>query len=855
MTQAASLELFSPAVRGWFGAAFESPTRVQEAGWASIAKGDHTLMLAPTGSGKTLAAFLWCLDQLANQPPPLREDRCRVLYISPLRALSYEIERNLTAPLAGIAMEAERRGLPPTDIAVATRTGDTAARDRRRLTRTPPDVLITTPESLYLLLTSNARRILRSVETVIVDEIHAVAGTKRGAHLALSLERLDHLIRSGKGEGKVVAGEASAPQRIGLSATQRPLSELARFLGGAGRSVSIVDAGVPKKLELEVIVPVEDMRDAGQFVPANRHDAAVVESIPDGRSSIWPSIHVRLIELIRAHTTTLVFVNNRRLAERLASRVNELAGEELVLAHHGSIARDRRLVIEDSHKAGRVRGIVATSSLELGIDMGAIDLVVQVESPPSISSGLQRIGRGGHTVDATSVGKFMRKFSGDLLETAVAVRQMELGAIEPTRVPRNPLDVLAQQIVAMCAMEPWSVDELEAVVRGSYPFSELSREALEGVLDMLSGRYPSDEFAELRPRIVWDRAANVLSARGDAKMFAVTSGGTIPDRGLYGVFLGEGGPRVGELDEEMVYEARPGETFLLGASTWRIEQITPNQVIGSPAPGEPGKMPFWHGDSMGRSAELGRALGTFIREISAMPRKGAVRRLLEENRMDEHAARNLLDYLEDEREATGDLPSDRTIVVERFRDELGDWRVCVLSPYGGRVHAPWSMAIERSLSNRFGINVQTIWSDDGIAIRMPEGEFDDLDSIPLIAPDDVEDLVVEGLGTAALFGARFREAAARALLLPRRRPGSRTPLWLQRQRSSDLLRVAGRYRDFPILLEAYRECLQDVFDVPALKLLLSGLASRETRIVAVDVSAASPFASSLLFSYVAEFMY
>ena len=765
-------------------------------------------------------------------------------------------ERNLTAPLAGIAMEAERRGLPPTDIAVATRTGDTAARDRRRLTRTPPDVLITTPESLYLLLTSNARRILRSVETVIVDEIHAVAGTKRGAHLALSLERLDHLIRSGKGEGKVVAGEASAPQRIGLSATQRPLSELARFLGGAGRSVSIVDAGVPKKLELEVIVPVEDMRDAGQFVPANRHDAAVVESIPDGRSSIWPSIHVRLIELIRAHTTTLVFVNNRRLAERLASRVNELAGEELVLAHHGSIARDRRLVIEDSHKAGRVRGIVATSSLELGIDMGAIDLVVQVESPPSISSGLQRIGRGGHTVDATSVGKFMRKFSGDLLETAVAVRQMELGAIEPTRVPRNPLDVLAQQIVAMCAMEPWSVDELEAVVRGSYPFSELSREALEGVLDMLSGRYPSDEFAELRPRIVWDRAANVLSARGDAKMFAVTSGGTIPDRGLYGVFLGEGGPRVGELDEEMVYEARPGETFLLGASTWRIEQITPNQVIGSPAPGEPGKMPFWHGDSMGRSAELGRALGTFIREISAMPRKGAVRRLLEENRMDEHAARNLLDYLEDEREATGRLavrPHHRCGALSRRIGGLARLRAVAVWRTGSRALVDGDREKpEQPVRNQCADDLERRRNRNPHAGgRVRRSGLDSADRAGRR----------RGLGcrrarhSGALWGPFSRGGGSGASSAPTSPGAVGLPLWLQRQRSSDLLRVAGRYRDFPILLEAYRECLQDVFDVPALKLLLSGLASRETRIVAVDVSAASPFASSLLFSYVAEFMY
>ncbi|MDP8937233.1 MAG: DEAD/DEAH box helicase [Actinomycetota bacterium] len=844
----ASLDRFSPVARAWFEGAFAAPTPAQERGWAAIGGRDHTLILAPTGSGKTLAAFLWALDRLVTTPPAADTDRdggrCRVLYVSPLKALTYDVERNLRAPLAGMALEAERRGLPVPAVKVATRTGDTSQSDRRDLVRHPPDILITTPESLYLMLTSGAREVLRSVEHVIVDEIHSVAGTKRGAHLALSLERLERLT-------------PRPPQRIGLSATQRPLDEIARFLGGraggADRPVTVVDAGVRKPLELQVIVPVEDMAEMGK--PIDNGDGALLSGPaagdPEARHSIWPSIHPVLLDLIRAHRSTLVFVNSRRLAERLASRLNELAGENLVRAHHGSVAREQRLEIEDALKAGKLPALVATSSLELGIDMGAIDLVVQVESPKSVASGLQRIGRAGHQVGEASRGRIFPKFRGDLVEAAVVVSRMKAGLIEETRIPRNPLDVLAQQIVAMCAVDDLTVDQVAHVVAGAYPFADCSRPMLENVLDMLAGRYPSDEFAELQPRIVWDRVEGTLRARAGARMLAVVSGGTIPDRGLYGVFTPEG-TRVGELDEEMVYESRPGETFVLGASTWRIQDITRDRVVATPAPGEPGKMPFWHGDGVGRPAELGRAIGAFLGDVDRWPDE----RLAEECALDPLAVRNLRAYLAEERSVTGGVvPTDRQIVVERFRDELGDWRICVLSPLGGRVHAPWALAIEAKVRERSGVEVQTLWSDEGIVVRLPEAdESPPVESI-LIEPEEVEELVVGELANSALFAARFRENAARALLLPRRRPGSRTPLWQQRQRAADLLAVASKHGEFPILLETYRECLRDVFDLPAVVELMTSIRSRAVRVVSVETPSPSPFASSLAFAYVANFLY
>jgi ATP-dependent helicase Lhr and Lhr-like helicase len=847
-TRSDSLAPFSEATRTWFREAFAEPTRAQELGWRAISAGSHALIHAPTGSGKTLAAFLWCLDRLMTEAPPSRKT-VRVLYVSPLKALAYDVERNLRAPLAGIRRTAERLGLPVPEISVASRTGDTPADARRQLTRNPSDILVTTPESLYLLLTSQAREILRGVEHVIVDEVHAIAATKRGAHLALSLERLSHLADAD-------------PQRIGLSATQRPLERIGAFLAGVGREVRIVDAGARKELDLEVIVPVSDMARMGEAIEVDEAPGGPAAG-PEARHSIWPSVHPRLLELIRAHRSTLIFVNSRRLAERLAARLNELAGQELVRAHHGSVAREQRLEIEDQLKAGKLPALVATSSLELGIDMGAIDLVVQIESPPSVASGMQRIGRAGHQVGEPSTGKIFPKFRGDLVEAAVVVERMKAAAIEETRIPRNPLDVLAQQIVAICAHDRWTVDDLHRLVTRAESFRDLSREQLTGVLDMLSGRYPSDEFADLKPRVVWDRQTDEVASRNDARVVAITSGGTIPDRGLYGVFLpgddaGRGGRRVGEMDEEWVYESRVGETFLLGASTWRIEEILPDRLIVTPAPGEPGKMPFWHGDAIGRPIELGRAIGAFLRELEPMHPDAAVARLRESHALDELAARNLVDYLADQREVTGVLPTDTTIVVERFRDELGDWRVALLTPFGGRVHAPWSMAIEARLREHHGVDVQAMWSDDGIAVRLPEGIETDgstIESALLLDPDEIEELLTTELGGSALFAARFRENAARALLLPRRRPGQRTPLWMQRQKSADLLSVASRYGSFPIILETYREVLRDVFDMPALVELLGAIRARRIRVVSVESRSASPFASSLLFDYVGSFMY
>ncbi|MHB8672272.1 MAG: Lhr family helicase [Candidatus Limnocylindrales bacterium] len=855
---------FSPPVRAWFSGTFATPTRAQVDGWTAIAAGHHTLIHAPTGSGKTLAAFLWCLDRLVVDPSPpptrTRPATVRTLYVSPLKALTYDIERNLRAPLAGIALAAERLGGTAPRISIASRTGDTPADERRDLVRHAPDILITTPESLYLMLTSGAREILRGVEHVIVDEIHTMAGTKRGAHLALSLERLEALRPAGR----------RPAQRIGLSATQRPLETVAQFLGGVGpgRDVAIVDAGAAASLELTVIVPVDDMSRLGDGVPPGDRPGGAAAA-PEARSSIWPAIHPRILELIRAHRSTIVFTNSRRLAERLAQRLNDLAGEQLVRAHHGSVAREQRLAIEEDLKAGRSPAIVATSSLELGIDMGAVDLVIQVESPSSVASGLQRVGRAGHHVGAPSRGVFFPKFRGDLLETAVVTERMRAGAIETTTIPRNPLDVLAQQIVAMAVMDRWTAETIGAVVRRAAPYETLSEEALEGVLAMLAGAYPSDEFAELRPRLVWDRTTGEIVARRDARVVAVTSGGTIPDRGLFGVFLvgepGTPGRRVGELDEEMVYEARAGEVITLGATSWRIEEIGHDRVTVSPAPGIPGRLPFWHGDALGRPVELGRALGAFVRTMettldgTARGRDAAVARLRERHDLDERAAENLVAYLEEETEVAGALPTDRRIVIERFRDELGDWRLVVLSPFGGRVHAPWSIAIEARLAERLGSEVRTIWSDDGIAIRLPEGAAETdaaaVEAIVFPDADEVEDLVVGGIAASSLFASRFRENAARALLLPRRRPGRRTPLWQQRQRAADLLVVASRYGSFPILVETYRECLSDVFDLTALREILAAVARREIAVHRVETVRASPFASSLLFDYVATYMY
>ncbi len=941
---------FHPVTAEWFRSVFDAPTAPQRMGWPVIARGESALILAPTGTGKTLTAFLWCLDRLMlHSPAQTNREDCRIVYVSPLKALAVDIERNLRSPLAGIANMARRRDIPFHEPLISIRTGDTPQRERARFRRHPADILITTPESLYLLLTSQAAEALRTVDTVILDEIHALVPTKRGAHLALSLERLEALIRSGSG------ARNRRLQRIGLSATQRPLEEVARFLGGVEipvedgregrlalestpavsaasseilkekdeltnhvelrddalqeislryRPVTIVNASAPKELKLRIEVPVEDMA---------RLNA--VEELPSGpasqmprRVSIWNAIHPRLLELIRERNSTILFVNSRQVAERLAGAINDLAGEPICRAHHGSLAAYQRSVIEEQLKAGQIKALCATSTLELGIDMGAVDLVIQIEAPPSVASGMQRIGRAGHSVDAVSEGILFPKYRADLVACAAVTRAMHEGHIESTRFPRNPLDVLAQQIVAIVAHPPTSavnrdpgagtrrpapsapslvpspsvpspsapnpsapspslpesqapevsVDYLYNLVRRAAPFGGLTRSSFEGVLDLLSGRYPSDEFAELRPRLTWDRIRNVVTAREGAARLAILNAGTIPDRGLYGVFLAhtEGkSVRVGELDEEMVFESHPNETFILGASTWRIEDITHDRVLVVPAPGEPGKMPFWKGDGPGRPLEFGRRIGALVRELRALPKPVALTRLVAEHDLDPNAAENLLQFLADQEAATGQVPDDRTIVIERVRDELGDWRVCVLTPFGSRIHIPWAMAVSARIRAAGGPEVETLWGDDGFVLRFPDTDEPPDSDWFLIESAEAMRLVLRQLGSTALFAGRFREAAGRALLLPRRRADQRSPLWQLRKRSYDLLSLASRYPSFPLLLEAYRECLRDVFDMPALLETLRAIEQRQLRVHIVETRKPSPFASSLLFSYVANFLY
>jgi ATP-dependent Lhr-like helicase len=974
---------FSAPVRRWFEASFERPTPAQAGGWEAISGGANALICAPTGSGKTLAAFLWGIDRLSRNTAEgpqseqigrfearRRGGGVKIVYVSPLKALSYDIERNLRAPLRGIGA----------DISVGLRTGDTSQAERRAMRKSPPDILITTPESLYLILSSDAREILTGVEAVIVDEIHAVAQSKRGSHLALTLERLDHLVRdhasgaagpvvgegvsppslgfspeedaslaesAGRKRGRRAGGDTPSPtpptaaegngvQRIGLSATQRPLERIAKFLVGPKRECEIVDAGSSKELDLQIVVPVEDMSEPGApSFPNAAGNPTDGEPLAHQRS-IWPAIYPELLKLVREHRSTIVFVNARRAAERLAKRLNELAAEEapgelpatehagntappqpeasdassaggagegaspeerrpvfrppdstsdspssgekpsdggdapspatgpaaethdpspesppeIARAHHGSLSHEERTVVEEMLKSGQLPCLVATSSLELGIDMGAVDLVIQVESPKSVSRGLQRVGRAGHSLGEVSRGRIFPKFRADLLECAVVARRMREGAIEETVVPQNPLDVLAQHLVSMAALDEWEIDEVERLVTATEPFAELSREQLENVLDMLDGRYPSDRFAELRPRIVWDRTRGTMHGRKGARQLVVTNAGTIPDRGLYGVHLPDG-RRVGELDEEMVYEARPGQTFLLGATTWRIEEITRDRVIVTPAPGLPGAVPFWKGDGIGRPAELGRAIGAFSREaVSRDPKE-----LAGEYDLDRRAAENLVAYLREQQAATRVVPSDETIVVERFRDEIGDWRLCVLSPFGGRVHAAWGLALSQKIREERELEADAIWSDDGIVVHLPDADDPPPADLVMVEPDELEDLVVRELSGSALFGARFRENAARSLLIPRAYPGKRTPLWQQRLKSQSLLEVAREHPRFPVILETYRECLRDVFDLPALRQILTDLHSRKLGLVEVETPTASPFASSLLFDYVATYMY
>lgn len=844
------LQFAHPALRAWFGDAFEAPTPAQQKAWPFIAGGESTLLLAPTGSGKTLAAFLVALNRLvfAESAP---EERTRVIYVSPLKALGVDVERNLRAPLAGMCATAARLGHQFRVPTVGIRTGDTSPKERQALVRHPPDILITTPESLFLMLTSQARETFTEVDTVIVDEIHAMVASKRGAHLMLSLERIEAL-RTTK----------TPLQRIGLSATQRSLDEVAAFLGGrrlaetgeyAARPVAIVDAGRTKPIKLRVEVPVEDMVSGGRTAPehAKDRDPAPRFSPP----TIWEAIHPRLVELIRAHRSTLIFVNSRRLAERLSAAVNESAGEELSLTHHGSLSKERRLVVEDLLKRGKLRALVATSSLELGIDMGAVDLVILVEAPHSVASAMQRIGRAGHSVGETSKAVIFPKHRGDLLPCATMVAQVKQGLVETSVYPRSPLDVLAQHIVSTLVVAPATADEVFDWVRGAAPFAELPRVAFDGVLDMLSGRYPSERFRELRPRINWDRVTGLLQARRGARLLVVSNGSVIVDRGLYGVFLVGSQPqvRVGELDEEMVFECRVGDVFVLGVSSWRIEEIESDRVLVTPAPGEPGRMPFWHGDKPGRPLEMGRAIGELTRRLTGAKPLG-VEQLVAEHGLDANAAQNLVAYVASQVEKA-EVPTDQSIVVESFLDEVGDWRVVVLSPFGGAVHAPWSIIVGERLRERLGMTVDSMWADDGLVFRLPEleGEPESEWFVPLAA--EAEEVLTRALGGTALFAAHFRENAARSLLLPRRRPGQRMPLWVQRRRAADLLSLASEFPDFPVVLETYRECLRDKFDLRGLQAVLTDIERGSIGVARVRSSSASPFASTLLFSYVAQFMY
>ena len=917
-----AISRFSQATREWFLGAFSEPTPAQDGAWNAISSGSHALVVAPTGSGKTLAAFLWALDRLHATPsdtlPGLEtvpangkgrakrpKTKTRVLYISPLKALGVDVERNLRAPLIGITQTAKRLGLPAPLVTVGVRSGDTTAADRRTLLTNPPDILITTPESLFLMLTSRARETLSEVDTIIIDEVHAVAGTKRGAHLAVSLERLDALL-------------PKPAQRIGLSATVQPRELVAQFLAGQA-PVEIVAPPSKKNWNLTVTVPVEDMSDlqgaAGAF------DSGPASGLQP-QASIWPHVEEQIVDLVLSKQSTIVFANSRRLSERLTARLNEIYAERqlmavggsewaapesdpgipastgtpahmmaqagsttgadpvLARAHHGSVSKDQRAMIEDDLKSGRLRCVVATSSLELGIDMGAVDLVVQVESPPSVASGLQRVGRAGHQVGEISEGVLFPKHRADLLHTSVTVERMLSGQIERLSIPANPLDILAQQTVAAAALGSIDVEDWFSTVRRSAPFASLPRSAFEATLDLLAGRYPSDEFAELRPRIIWDRHAGTIEGRPGAQRLAVTSGGTIPDRGLFGVYIigtevegsaspanadgseptasaraAKGGRRVGELDEEMVYESRVGDVFALGATSWKIEDITHDRVLVSPAFGQPGKLPFWKGDSLGRPVDLGRALGAFIRELSAADEAPAMERC-QASGLDAFAASNLIQYLREQKEATEIVPSDRTLVVERFHDELGDWRVVLHSPFGMPVHAPWALAVGQRLQQRYGLDGSAMAADDGIVLRVPMMEDEPPGAeLFLFDPEELEQIVTAEVGGSALFASRFRECAARALLLPRQNPAKRQPLWQQRQRSAQLLDVAKKYPSFPIVLEAVRECLQDVYDLPALKDIAASVERRELRIVETTTQQPSPFAKSLLFGYVAQFLY
>lgn len=822
--------LFHPAVFRWFSKTFHQPTPPQEMAWPVIARGEDVLLLAPTGWGKTLAAFLYALDWLIRQgvegePPP----GVAILYLSPLKALNNDIHHNLEAPLQGIREAADELNLSLPPLTRGLRTGDTSPSKRQSMLRHPPQILMTTPESLFLMLSSKAHEMLKQVKFVIVDEIHTLFPNKRGAHLALSLARLAYLV-------------SSPIQRIGLSATLAPLDQVAAFLRGTGPGVSpvqILDAGNRKELDLKIRLSVEDLA-----------------SLPE--KTIWPSIYRLLLQLIQEVRTTLVFVNSRRLAERITVNLNHLAKKTVARTHHGSISREVRLEVEGLLRKGQLPCIVATSSLELGIDIGFIEQVIQVESPGEVARGLQRVGRAGHTLHQKSTGYLIPKSRTDLLESAVIFREMKKGRIEEVSSPQNPLDVLAQHLVAMTATRCWQLEEIYRLITWAYPFATLSRNDLEGVLAMLSGQYETRGYLDLKPRLFWDRKNNQVRSDPYGKRLAYTGGGTIPDRGYYRVQLGTGGPSLGELDEEFVYERRIGDTFLLGTSSWQIAEIKEDVVIVRPSQSGEGLVPFWRAEQKSRSFLLGRRVGEFLEECEGFfqgEKRGCpILWLKEECSLEEKGALALYRFLEDGRKALGALPTHRHLVVEEFFQGEGERRILLHSPYGSRFHLLLSLLFREEFKRELGFSVEALPSDDGLLFRFPaEAPFP---GFPWgVVLDHLEEKVAQQVSSTALFGMTFRHCAQRSLVLPKGDFSRRQALWLSRLKAKNLLDGVKKIPDFPLIKETYREILSDFFPLEEAQRVFQDIQAGEIICSHVERKVPSPFAVSHLFNFTAGFLY